>query len=218
MAADVAIVEIGANLNSLIFALERLGCAGQLTTNPDEIRSAERVILPGVGSAAAAMQRLEQLELTTVLTELRQPVLGICLGMQLLFARSTETSATDEGEVGNGTVDCLGIFDATIDALAPMTGLSVPHMGWNENTIPDGKRYHPLLDSQPSPFITYFVHGYRAPVGPWTLATCQHGETFSSVVGQGNYVGTQFHPERSGPAGAQLLSSFCRWDGRSESP
>jgi glutamine amidotransferase len=192
---DVAIIDNGgANIASLRYALERLGADARLTADPRELRSAPRVILPGVGEAAEAMRRLNSLGLVEVIRDLRQPVLGICLGMQLLFETSEE-----------GDTRCLGILGGRVERFADRDGYPVPHMGWNQLEIasPD-----PLLRDIASGDYVYFVHGFAVPVGPWTVATTDYGGSFSAVVRQANFVGTQFHPERSAAAGARLLANF----------
>ena len=193
--SSVAIVDNGgANIASLRYALERLGADARLTADPDALRAAPRVILPGVGAAAVAMQRLQSLGLVETIRELRQPLLGICLGMQLLFDVSEE-----------GDTACLGLLPGRVQRFAERDGYPVPHMGWNqlEFSSPD-----PLLDGIAPGAHVYFVHGYAVPVGPWTVATADYGGPFSAVVRQANFVGTQFHPERSGSTGARLLANF----------
>lgn len=195
MTAEVVIVDSGgANLASLQHALERLGAATRVSDDPEAIAGAPRVLVPGVGSAQNAMQRLRDRKLDTLLPTLRQPVLGICLGMQLLFERSDE-----------GDTPCLGIIDARVSRFADRPGLPVPHMGWNRVSSSTDE---PLLDGlRPGEYL-YFVHSYRAPVGPWTVATSDYGGEFSAMVRLRNFAGAQFHPERSGPAGARLLKNF----------
>lgn len=191
---SLAVVDSGgANIASVMQALARLGAEAIFTSDPNIIESAERVILPGVGSAGAAMDRLAASGLDGLLPRLTQPVLGICLGMQLLFRRSTE------GERG-----LLGIIDADVDRLPETPGLRIPHMGWNQVDI---QRDDPLLDGLEGGWF-YFVHSYAAPPGPWTLASSEHGQAFSAIVRQGNFHGAQFHPERSAAHGARLLKNF----------
>ena len=197
MSIRVAIIDSGgANLNSVIFALERLGIRPRFTGDWDEIRQSSHVVLPGVGAAGAAMHRLEQLDLESRIGQLRQPVLGICLGMQLLFESSTEDD-----------VQCLGVIPAGVSVLEPAPGLTIPHMGWNRNEWANTGS-HPLVAGLDSGFYGYFVHSYAAPTGPWTLATTRHGREFSSMVTWNNFCGIQFHPERSGKAGQALLANF----------
>jgi glutamine amidotransferase len=195
MTSDVAIIDSGgANIASLRFALERLGASSTLTVDADELRATPRVILPGVGAAADAMRRLESLRLVEVIRDLRQPVLGICLGMQLLF------DASDEGDTR-----CLGLLPGRVERFPDRDGFPVPHMGWNQL---DFESDAALLTGIDHGEYVYFVHSYRAPVGPWTVATSDYGGEFSAVVQQRNFYGAQFHPERSGPVGARLLASF----------
>ena len=192
---DVTIIDNGgANIASLRYALERLGASSALGYDAQALRTARRVILPGVGAAADAMQRLRSLRLDTVIPQLTQPVLGICLGMQLLFERSEE-----------GDTTCLGIIPATVTRFEVPTGLPVPHMGWNTVTV---RRDSTLLRGLDSDAYVYFVHSYVAPVGPWTVATTRYGDEFSAVVAQRNFLGAQFHPERSSRAGSRVLANF----------
>jgi glutamine amidotransferase len=186
----------GANLASLQFALERLDARTVVTNEPREVVNAPRVILPGVGSAPDAMKRLRTSGLAEVLPTLKQPVLGICLGMQLLFARSEE-----------GPTDCLGVMPDTVRRLQAEPGRPVPHMGWNQLT---GMRPDPLLESIAANDYVYFVHSYAAPVSEITLATTDYGSQLSAVVRRDNFWGTQFHPERSGATGSRILANFLR--------
>ena len=188
----------GANIGSVRYALERLGVDAPLTAEADVIRSADRVILPGVGAAATAMALLRDRGLVEVIRGLQQPLLGICLGMQLLF------EASDEGDV-----DCLGLLPGRVRRMQPAAGLRVPHMGWNR-LKPRGDS--PLLEGIPDGAQVYFVHGYAAPVDANTIASSDHGETFAAVVQRGNVAGAQFHPERSGAVGARLLQNFLQAD------
>jgi glutamine amidotransferase len=183
----------GANISSVLHALRRLGVEPQFTADQEIIRRASRVILPGVGAAGHAMEVLRSHNLPEVITALKQPVLGICLGMQLLFRSSEEDHA-----------DLLGIIPARLSRLAETENLRVPHMGWNriESMRPD-----PLADPLNGEWF-YFVHSFAAPIGPWTLACSSHGQKFSALVRQHNFYGAQFHPERSASAGAGLLQRF----------
>jgi glutamine amidotransferase len=196
---QIAIIDSGgANLASLQFALERLGARSRVTSDANEIRAAAHVILPGVGSAGDAMRRLRERRLDRLIPELAQPVLGICLGMQLLFDRSEE-----------GATPCLGVMPGTVARLRPPGDLPVPHMGWN--------RLHPLHEDPllegvgPDDYV-YFVHGFAVPVTAETLASTDYGGELSAVVRRANFRGTQFHPERSGPVGARVLANFLRGD------
>jgi glutamine amidotransferase len=184
----------GANISSVSLACRRLGVNPIFTADAAEIQSADKVILPGVGAAASAMTHLERKNLVNCIRELKQPVLGICLGMQLLFERSSE-----------GDTTCLGIIPATIEKLSSDEGLRVPHMGWNTTSrLSDDA----LLNDLPEEPWFYFVHSYAAPLGDFTVASCKHGKTFSAIVRQDNFCGAQFHPERSANHGAQLLQNF----------
>jgi glutamine amidotransferase len=184
----------GANLASVRFALERLGVAAQLTADPAVIRAAERVILPGVGSAQEGMRKLRARQLVDVIRSLTQPVIGFCLGEQLLFESSEEGDTTS-----------LGLIPGRVARLPESPGITVPHMGWNTLEV---RRDSPLLHGIAADARFYFVHSYAGPVNDHTLATATHGTPFAAVVQRGNFYGVQFHPERSGPAGAQLLKNF----------
>ncbi|TWI11939.1 imidazole glycerol phosphate synthase subunit HisH [Aerolutibacter ruishenii] len=184
----------GANIGSVRYALERLGVEAPLTADADLIRGADRVILPGVGAAGAAMAMLRDRGLVEVIRGLQQPLLGICLGMQLLFEASEE-----------GGVPCLGLLPGKVTRMRGGEGIRIPHMGWNALTP---LAPHPLLDGIDAGAQAYFVHGYCVPVTTDTLATCTHGQTFAAVVGRGNRFGAQFHPERSAGTGARLLRNF----------
>jgi glutamine amidotransferase len=192
----VIIPSCGSNLASLQFALERLGADVPLTEDAERIRAASHVILPGVGAAAPGMERLAAAGLVDLIPTLTQPVLGICLGMQLLFASSEE----DETR-------CLGVIDAQVRRFPASPDHPVPQMGWNELT-PVGES--PLLEGVPAGTYAYFVHSYAAPPGPYTRALTTYGVPFSAVVEQRNFFGAQFHPERSSRAGAHILGNFLR--------
>lgn len=192
----LAIVDSGgANIASVRFALERLGVKSELTADPAVIRAAERVILPGVGSASEGMKRLQAKGLVECVRSLTQPVLGVCLGMQLLFESSEE----------DGGVQTLGLIPGKVALLPSSPGITVPHMGWNTLHT---DRQPKLLDGIGADARFYFVHSYAAPVNAFTVASCTHGTPFSAIVQRGNFSGAQFHPERSGPAGARLLQNF----------
>jgi len=184
----------GTNIGSVRYALQRLGADAELTSEAAAIRAADKVILPGVGAAGPGMTRLRELGLVEVLRSLRQPVLGVCLGMQLLCTHSEE-----------GDTACLGLIPASVRRFAEAPGLRVPHMGWNEVSI---RREHPLLAGLGEGEQAYFVHSYAVPVGDWTLATVDYGGAFSAVVAHRNFHGMQFHPERSAGVGARLLKNF----------
>lgn len=186
----------GANLASLVFALERLGASTQVTHDSKAIASAERVILPGVGAAGDAMRRLQAAGFDKVLPTLSQPVLGICLGMQLLFDHTEENAARG-----------LGVLPGSVQRLHSEPGRPVPHMGWNRL-----RRLHedPLLEGIADEDHVYFVHSYAAPLCGFTLAAAEYGAEFSALVRNGNFCGAQFHPERSAAPGARLLANFLR--------
>ncbi len=191
----IAIIDSGgANIASVKFALERLGVGSVLTDDVNVIRSAEKVMLPGVGAAPIAMQRLASAGLIDCIRTLEQPVLGICLGMQLLFAHSDE-----------GDTKLLGLFDANCKAFTPTSNRSVPHMGWNQLAF---QQDHPLLAGVDNGAHVYFVHSYFAPVTSQTIAECSYGHDFTAIVGEKNFIGCQFHPERSGSVGARILQNF----------
>lgn len=192
---DVVLIDSGgANIGSVQYALERLGVHAQLAADAETIAKADRVILPGVGAAGAGMARLRELGLVDVVRGLPQPLLGICLGMQLLF------DASEEDETR-----CLGLIPGCVRKLAGDEGMRVPHMGWN--TL-QPLREDPLLGGMRPGEQAYFVHSYAAPVSEDTLATTTHGEAFAAVVRRGNCWGAQFHPERSAAVGAKLLENF----------
>ena len=193
---SLVIVDTGcANLASVKYAFERLGAAPIISDAADVITSADRVVLPGVGSAPFAMQSINAKSLKPVLQSLKQPVIGICLGMQLLFEKLEE---------GGDTVDGLGLVDGTIASLD--TGkLPSPHMGWN--TLSPVKS-DPLLEGVTDGEFAYFVHSYAAEISDATLATSDYGSPFSAIVRKGNVWGCQFHPERSSKTGAKILKNF----------
>jgi glutamine amidotransferase len=195
----------GANLASLTYAFERLDCRTVITADGSTIASAERVVLPGVGAARQAMARLRAAGLTNVLRALTQPVLGICLGMQLLFQESEE-----------GPTPCLGVLPDTVRKLQAAPGCPIPHMGWNQLELPDeplaARRPDPLLEGIGSDEYVYFVHSYAARVSEFTLASTTYGRRLSAVIRRKNFWGTQFHPERSGKTGVRVLENFLRID------
>jgi imidazole glycerol-phosphate synthase subunit HisH len=191
---QAVIVASGANIASLQFALQRLDAAATVSADPDVIRGASHVILPGVGAAAVAMSRLRQSGLDTVIPALRQPVLGICLGMQLLHESSQE-----------GDVACLGVIPGGAARFAEGPGRPVPHMGWNTLEI---RRPSPLLAGLADGDYAYFVHSYALDVGAATVASANYGGQFSACVQWRNFYGAQFHPERSAAVGARLLENF----------
>ena len=191
----IAVVDSGgANIASVMFALERLGVEARLTSDPNEINAAPRVILPGVGAAKAAMNQLETLDLIDLIRGLKQPVLGICLGMQLLFTHSEE-----------GDVDLLNIIKGDVKYFTPKEGKTIPHMGWNTVSI---KKNHQFLKDIPNDSYFYFVHSYYAACNENTIGQCDYDDAFTAIVSKDNFIGCQFHPERSGDAGAKLLKNF----------
>lgn len=192
---QLAIIDSGgANIASVLYAFERLGVTAELTVDPDTIRAADRILLPGVGAAKDAMQRLQDANLVDVIRNLKQPVLGICLGMQLLCDGSEEES-----------VECLGIIPGTASKLSVADNYPVPNMGW---CATQKTRAHELLDGIDDGSYFYYVHSYALPVSEQTLATASHSSEFSAVVGKDNFVAAQFHPERSSLNGADLLRNF----------
>ncbi|GAA5188372.1 imidazole glycerol phosphate synthase subunit HisH [Ferrimonas gelatinilytica] len=195
------IIDTGcANLASVRFALQRLGDHPLISADPAAILSADRVILPGVGAAQAAMTQLEQRELLSVLHKIEQPLLGICLGMQLLGASSEEGAAPDNPI---RLPNLLPLHTARLKA----DGQPLPHMGWNTITPTE----HPLFAGVVAGDYLYFVHSYGIAEGPLTLASCTYGSPFSAAVGRGNIMGVQFHPERSGAVGARILKNFLEY-------
>ena len=193
---EVAIIAYGAgNVASVQFALERLGATVRLTDDPAVIAEAERVILPGVGAAGYAMKRLSDLGLIAPIRAFTRPLLGVCLGQQLLFGSSDE---------GDG-FDLLGLIPGAVTRLTPAGDLPVPHMGWSRLTR---ERDDPLLEGVVDSAYAYFVHGFVCPDGPATLARADYGGVVPAVVRSANRWGCQFHPERSAEAGATILKNF----------
>jgi imidazole glycerol-phosphate synthase subunit HisH len=186
----------GANIASLQFAVERLGIESELTTSREHLQQASHVILPGVGAAADCMSRLGKAGLVDTIRSLTQPVLGVCVGMQLLFESSEE-----------GDVACLGLLPGRVRRFTNRADLPVPHMGWNQLEF---DRPSALLDGIGNGDHVYFVHSYAVPQGDLTLASTTYGDRFSAIVQRGNVYGAQFHPERSARVGAQLLRNFLR--------
>ncbi len=194
-ASPVAIIDSGgANIASLLYALERLNTKAVLTTDASVIRAAKHVILPGVGAAKDAMQRLKDSHLVDVIRGLKQPVLGICLGMQLLAEASEEED-----------VECLGIIPGTAAKLPAETSCPVPNMGW---CAIEATKSHALLKDLNDPAYFYFLHSYALPVSDVTLAVANHAAPFAAIVGHNNFVAAQFHPERSSISGSRLLRNF----------
>jgi glutamine amidotransferase len=184
----------GANIASLQIAIGRLGRPAALSADAAEIKRGSHVILPGVGAAADAMARLERAGLVSVIPRLKQPVLGICLGMQLLYEASEE-----------GGTRCLGVIPGRVRRMRPAQGRPVPHMGWNRVAF---QRDHALLEGLDDGEYAYFVHSYCAPVSADTVAACEYDETFTAVACRDNFFGAQFHPERSAKLGSRFLANF----------
>ena len=196
---NIVIIDTGcANLSSVRMAIERLGVTAQVSKEAAVIRAADKLILPGVGTAKAAMHNLQERGLVDLIREAKQPLLGFCLGMQML------AQASEEHMGGESDIDCLGIVPGKVK-LMQVGDLRLPHMGWNQ-VEHDGT--HPLFNGIPSGSYFYFVHSYALEVTAATLATCNYGGPFTAVVGKDNFFGAQFHPERSGKAGARLIQNF----------
>lgn len=183
------------NLRSVENVLRRLGAEFCVTSDADVIRSADKVLLPGVGNAAEAMENLRAAGLVDVIRSLRRPVLGICVGMQVMCRHSEE-----------GDVDCLNIFDARVKRFTPSADLKVPHMGWN--TI--GNLETKLFKGLDGGSYVYFVHSYYPELCPDTIATSTHGLMFSAALKYENFYGTQFHPEKSGDIGERIIENFLK--------
>ena len=188
----IVLIDYGAgNVQSVKYALNRLGIEPSLTKDHDEIKSADKVIFPGVGSAKAAMEQLKASGLDALIPTLTQPVLGICVGMQLMCKHSEE-----------GDVQCLGIIDSEVKKFKP--GLKIPHMGWNN--ISNLKS--PLFQGLPTEHQVYFVHSYYVPVNEHTIATTDYSNDFSAAIKKDNFYAVQFHAEKSGDIGEQILKKF----------
>lgn len=192
---EIAIIKYNAgNIRSVLYALERIGHAALVTDNPDEIRMADKVIFPGVGEASTAMNYLKERDLDKLIISLIQPVLGICLGMQLMCRYSEENDTT-----------CLGIFDEDVRKFkVEGLKLKVPQIGWNN--IYDLKT--DLFRNVAENSYCYFVHGYYAAKGDHTIATTDYVQPYSSALQKDNFYGVQFHPEKSAAAGEQILKNF----------
>ena len=197
VAPRIAIIDSGgANIASLLYAFKRLEVDAQLSSDAEQIRQADGVLLPGVGAAGDAMSRLRQNGLVDVIRDLEQPVLGICLGMQLLADGSEEED-----------VECLGVIPGIVTKLPASPSCPAPNMGWC--TI-DQVTQHSILESVPDGSHFYFLHSYALPPGDHTVATSEHAVSFSAIVSYNNFVAAQFHPERSSAPGAQILRNFVR--------
>ena len=191
----IAIIDVtGNNLTSLANAVQRLGFDFILTHSAVKIKQASHVILPGVGAAVPAMKALQETNLVPILKQLTQPLLGICLGMQLLYDYSAE-----------GNVDCLGLIPGRIERLPTFEGFPVPHMGWNHLQWCQDS---PLREQLSEKDYVYFVHSYAASINEYTLARCQYHDAFAAIVQKENVFGMQFHPEKSAEPGLQLLKNF----------
>jgi glutamine amidotransferase len=184
----------GTNIGSVRYALQRLSVDAALTADADRIRAADKVILPGVGAAGPGMARLRELQLVDVIRSLTQPVLGVCLGMQLLCEHSEESDTS-----------CLGVIPANVHRFEEASNQCIPHMGWNQLSA---VTTHPLIHNMDDGDWAYFVHSYAVPLGSYTLASTDYGTGFSSIVANRNFYGMQFHPERSASVGAKLLKNF----------
>lgn len=194
----VAMIDAGgANLGSVRYALNRLGVEPELTTDADAIRAADRVILPGVSTAAQVMGGLREWALVEVLRTLEKPLLGVCVGMQLLFEHSEEDDTP-----------CLGLVPGRVAKLPATPGIRVPHMGWNTLVR---QRESVLTRDVDDGRHAYFVHSYAAPVTVDCVASSEHGVPFAAIVQRGNVGGAQFHPERSADVGARLLENFLKY-------
>ena len=196
----IVIVNTGcANISSVRFALERLGVEVEVSDDKNVITAADKVFLPGVGTASAAMASIKQKELVATLQSLTQPVLGVCLGMQLMVDSSAEGGMNNT----SGDIPCLSLMPGHV-ARMEANGLRLPHMGWNTVQHSDDA----LFKGIPQDTYFYFVHSFAVPDYAHTLARCDYGGSFSAAINKHNFYGVQFHPERSGEAGAQLLTNF----------
>ena len=195
---NIVIIKYNAgNIESVNNALQRLGVNAEITGDHEKIKAADKVIFPGVGEASTTMAYLKKEGLDKLIPELKQPVLGICLGLQLMC------SHTEEGDT-----PCLGIFDEQVKLFIPEPGMEfvtkVPHMGWNTITDLKSEIFDPSLENQ----FVYFVHSYYAAVGEHTAAVCNYINPFSAALHRDNFYATQFHPEKSGSVGARILENF----------
>ena len=192
---NLAIVKYNAgNIRSVAYAMERLGVSFEETSDPEKISSADKVIFPGVGEASTTMSYLTSSGLDKVIKDLRQPVLGICLGMQLMCRHSQENDTP-----------CMGIFDVDVVRFEVRNGLKVPHMGWN--SLSHAKDW---INVDLNGKFVYYVHSYFVPVNPWTSLQTDYTQPFSAAMRKNNFHAVQFHPEKSGEAGSQILQQFLR--------
>jgi glutamine amidotransferase len=190
----IAIINYGAgNIQSILFAIERLGFTAVLTNNPDEIQQADKVIFPGVGEASYAMQKLKESGLDSLIPNLKQPVLGICLGMQLMCHHSEE-----------GNTVGLGIFDANVIRFS--NNVKVPQMGWNQIYNLKSDLFKGIKENE----YMYLVHSYYVPNCKEAIATTNYDVEYASALQKNNFYGTQFHPEKSGDVGEQILANFLK--------
>lgn len=195
---NIVIIKYNAgNIESVNNALNRLGVNAEITADPDKIRNADKVIFPGVGEASTTMEYLRNTGLDQLIISLKQPVLGICLGLQLMCSHSEENDTK-----------CLGIFDEKVIRFMPKPGeefiTKVPHMGWNMISTLKSKIFSKETENQ----YVYFVHSYFAGIGEHTVATCNYINPFSAALQKDNFYATQFHPEKSGSVGAKILENF----------
>ncbi len=198
----IVIVDTGcANVSSVRFAIQRLGYLPLLSADARVILDADKIFLPGVGTASQGMKNLKERELLPTLSQISQPLLGICLGMQLLGLSSEEGAFHDQK---NEPVKGLGRIKTHTQRMKTQ-GKPLPHMGWNTVSAKEG---HPLFKGIPQESYFYFVHQYAMPLNPFTVATCSYETPFSAAVENKNYFGVQFHPERSSQAGARLIRNF----------
>jgi imidazole glycerol-phosphate synthase subunit HisH len=197
---SIVIIKYNAgNIQSVDYALKRLGIEAEVTADPEKINGADKVIFPGVGEAFNTMKYLRDKKLDQLIVSLKQPVLGICLGLQLMCKHSEE-----------GDTSCLGIFDVDVKRFQPAPGeeniYKVPHMGWNTLTHVKTALFNGSLENQ----YVYFVHSYYATVGEHTAAVTNYTQSFSAALHKNNFYATQFHPEKSGTIGAKILENFIK--------
>ncbi len=190
----VTAIPIGANLSSLRSAFDEIGYPLVISEDPDELMGSDLIILPGVGHAKEAMRYLKEQRLISLLRQRTRPILGICLGMQILFESSEE-----------GETEALGLIPGRVTKIQTQ-GQSLPHMGWNSLTINQDYKFKEVAEGQ----HLYFVHSFRIPHGPWTMASCDYGESIPAILRWKNLYGFQFHPEKSGRIGTRLLKATLK--------